>query len=64
MARPDVYEDAIAKGVKIVTTDEMRAIGPEATIAEEPQGGNVWELYTVLPIPLGQLTSPLGANKV
>ena len=32
MARPDVYEDAIAKGVKIITTDEMRAMGSEAAI--------------------------------
>ena len=42
MARPDVYEDAIAKGVKIVTTDQFRAMGPEAAIAEVPAGGNVY----------------------
>ena len=39
MARADVYEDAIAKGVKIVTTDQFRAMGPEAAIAEVPSGG-------------------------
>ena len=41
-ARPAVYKDPISKGVKIVTTDQFRAMGPEAAIAEVPAGGNVY----------------------
>ena len=41
-AQADVYEDAISKGVKVVTTDQLRAMGPDATIAEVPAGGNVY----------------------
>ncbi len=41
-AQAEVYEDAISKGVKVVTTDQFRAMGPEAAIAEVPPGGNVY----------------------
>ena len=42
MARPDVYEDAIKKGVKVITTEQFRAAGPEATIAQIPGGNNIY----------------------
>ncbi len=41
-AQADVYEDAISKGVKVVTTDQFRAMGPEATVAQVPPGGNAY----------------------
>lgn len=42
LARPDVYEDAIKKGVKVITTEQFRAAGPEATIAQIPGGNNIY----------------------
>ena len=41
-ATPSIYKDAISKGVRIVTTDQFRAMGPEAAVAEIPAGGNVY----------------------
>ncbi len=41
-AQADVYEDAISKGVKVVTTDQFRAMGPEETVAQVPSGGNAY----------------------
>ena len=37
-----VYDDALSKGVNLVTTDQFRAMGPEAAIAQVPAGGNVY----------------------
>ena len=41
-ATPVVYEDAISKGVKVVTTDQFKAMGPEAAVREVPAGGNAY----------------------
>lgn len=41
-ATKPVYDDAISKGVKVVTTEQFRAMGPEGAVAHVPAGGNVY----------------------
>ncbi|MFQ5876067.1 MAG: agmatinase [Dehalococcoidia bacterium] len=42
MAREEVYADAMKKGVKVITTEQFRRMGPEATIEQVPQGENIY----------------------
>lgn len=42
MAREEVYADAIQKGVKVITTEQFRAMGPQATIDQIPEGENIY----------------------
>ena len=42
LAREEVYADAISKGVKVITTEQFRAMGPEATVEQIPQGKNIY----------------------
>ncbi len=42
MAREEVYADAMKKGVKVITTEQFRRMGPEATIEQVPRGENIY----------------------
>lgn len=41
-SRQETYQDAISKGVKIITTDQFRDMGAEKAVAQVPSGNNIY----------------------
>ncbi len=41
-ATKSIFDDAISKGVKLITTEQFREMGPEGAVAHVPAGGNVY----------------------
>ena len=41
-ATKGIFDDAVSKGVKLITTEQFRALGPEGAVAHVPAGGNVY----------------------